>query len=467
MDLGKHWKTLVDCLQDGLLVVDPGGTIVAANRSAEIMTGYLSDELLGKSCRVLNCTGCRITGKGRGIHWCDLFVRGNVRGKRCMITNKQQRHVDIIKSASVLRDDNRTVIGAVETLTDISENIRCRNEISTLRKTFQLDSGYHGILGSTPVMQNLVELIENASQSDTPVMILGESGTGKELVARALHEAGPRRDGPFVKVNCAALNQNLLESELFGHIKGAYTGAERDRIGRFEAAHQGSIFLDEIGDLPMSTQVKLLRVLEEKRIEKVGDQRSISVDVRVITATNRDLEKMLVEGDFREDLYFRINVFPIQCPSLAERKEDVPQLIRNLITANNEKTGKNINGISQEAMEHLMAYPWPGNVRELRNVIEYAFVLAQGHTLELRDLPQKVHLSAAQPGDGIEALDSRTPSGQQDELDRLLEALHKSGGNKTRAAAMLGVSRVTVWKRMKRYGLAPETGKPSPSSATL
>ena len=467
MDLGKHWKTLVDCLQDGLLVVDPGGTIVAANRSAEIMTGYLSDELLGKSCRVLNCTGCRITGKGRGIHWCDLFVRGNVRGKRCMITNKQQRHVDIIKSASVLRDDNGTVIGAVETLTDISENIRCRNEISTLRKTFQLDSGYHGILGSTPVMQNLVELIENASQSDTPVMILGESGTGKELVARALHEAGPRRDGPFVKVNCAALNQNLLESELFGHIKGAYTGAERDRIGRFEAAHQGSIFLDEIGDLPMSTQVKLLRVLEEKRIEKVGDQRSISVDVRVITATNRDLEKMLLEGDFREDLYFRINVFPIQCPSLAERKEDVPQLIRNLITANNEKTGKNINGISQEAMEHLMAYPWPGNVRELRNVIEYAFVLAQGHTLELRDLPQKVHLSAAQPGDGIEALDSRTPSGQQDELDRLLEALHKSGGNKTRAAAMLGVSRVTVWKRMKRYGLAPETGKPSPSSATL
>lgn len=384
-----------------------------------------------------------------------------------MITNKQQRHVDIIKSASVLRDDNGKIIGAVETLTDISENIRCRNEISTLRKTFQLDSGYHGILGSSPVMQNLIELIENASQSDTPVMILGESGTGKELVARALHEAGPRRDGPFVKVNCAALNQNLLESELFGHIKGAYTGAERDRIGRFEAAHQGSIFLDEIGDLPMSTQVKLLRVLEEKRIEKVGDQRSISVDVRVITATNRDLEKMLGEGEFREDLYFRINVFPIHCPALAERKEDVPQLIRNLITSNNEKTGKNISGISQEAMEHLMAYPWPGNVRELRNVIEYAFVLAQGRTLELRDLPQKVLQNTARPGGGVRTDGNEAHSGQQEDRERLLGALHKAGGNKTRAAALLGVSRVTVWKRMKKYGLAAETGKPSPSSASL
>ncbi|MCF8038053.1 MAG: sigma 54-interacting transcriptional regulator [Desulfohalobiaceae bacterium] len=456
MDLGKHWKTLVDCLQDGLLVVDPGGTVVAANRSAEVMTGYTADELLGQSCRILNCTGCKIIGQGRGIDWCDLFVRGSVREKRCMITNKSQRQVDIIKSASVLRDDNGTMIGAVETLTDISESVRYKNELSTLRRTFQLDSGYHGILGTTPIIQNLIELIENASQSDTPVMILGESGTGKELVARALHEAGPRRDGPFIKVNCAALNQNILESELFGHIKGAYTGADRDRIGRFEAAHQGSIFLDEIGDLPMSTQVKLLRVLEEKRVEKVGDQKSIPVDVRVITATNKDLEKMLSQGEFREDLYFRINVFPIHCPSLADRSEDIPQLIRNLITINNKRTGKQIKGISQEAMERLISYPWPGNVRELRNVIEYAFVLAQGSTLGLHDLPQKI-FSGQNQGQATER-SGRTVNKSEIDAGRreLVQALQKAGGNKTRAASILGVSRVTVWKRMKKHGILDE-----------
>lgn len=447
---------MVDCLQDGLLVVDPGGVIVAANRSAEIMTGYTSDELIGKSCRILNCTGCKIIAKGRGINWCDLFVRGNVRGKRCMITNKQQRQVDVIKSASVLRDDNGAIIGAVETLTDISESVRYKHELSNLRRTFQLDTGYHGILGSTPVIQNLIELVENASQSDTPVMILGESGTGKELVARALHEAGPRREGPFIKINCAALNQNLLESELFGHIKGAYTGADRDRTGRFEAAHQGSIFLDEIGDLPLSTQVKLLRVLEERRIEKVGDQKSIPVDVRVITATNRDLEKMMAEGEFREDLFFRISVFPIHCPSLSERIEDIPQLIRNLIETNNKRTGKEIKGISQEAMQRLMAYSWPGNVRELRNVIEYAFVLAQGSSLELRDLPEKV-LSGRSTKNGIaRASASGSETGQAQERERLIQALHKAGFNRTRAAALLGISRVTLWKRMKHHAIDVE-----------
>ena len=456
MDLGKHWKTLVDCLQDGLLVVDPGGMIVAANRSAEIMTGYTSDELIGKSCRILNCTGCKITAKGRGINWCNLFVRGNVRGKRCMITNKHQRQVDVIKSASVIRDDNGAIIGAVETLTDISENIRYKNELSTLRRTFQLDTGYHGILGTTPVIQNLIELVENASQSDTPVMILGESGTGKELVARALHEAGPRRDEPFIKINCAALNQNLLESELFGHIKGAYTGADRDRIGRFEAANHGSIFLDEIGDLPLSTQVKLLRVLEEKRIEKVGDQKSIPVDVRVITATNRDLEKMMAEGEFREDLFFRISVFPIHCPSLYERIEDIPLLIRNLIEINNKRTGKQIKGISQEAMQRLMAYPWPGNVRELRNVIEYAFVLAQGDGLELHDFPEKVLVDKSRKNTTSRSPAPGSDTGQLRERERLIQALKQSGCNRTRAAGLLGISRVTLWKRMKQYGIDAE-----------
>ena len=209
-------------------------------------------------------------------------------------------------------------------------------------------------------------------------MIYGESGTGKELVARAIHEVSNRNPNPFIKVNCASLNENLLESEFFGHVKGAYTGADKGRIGRFEAAHGGTIFLDEIGDIPMSTQVKLLRVLEEKEIERVGDHKPIKVDVRIISATNRNLDKLLAEGYFREDLFFRINVFPLRIPSLKERREDIPTIVQNFIRQNNDRTDKKKLGMTPEAMDKLIEYAWPGNVRELRNAIEYAFVLCPG-----------------------------------------------------------------------------------------
>jgi two-component system response regulator HydG len=210
MDIAKYWKTIVDTLQDGLMVVDPKGNIIAANPAAERVTGYTADELIGKSCRILNCTGCQIIGKGAGKQWCGLFNRGAIREKKCLITNKDRHSVHIIKSASVLRNEKGEIIGAVETLTDITEKIRQQQEISNLRKTFYLDEGYHGILGKSPAMIDLFEMIENVAQSDTPVMIQGESGSGKELVARAIHRASGRSDKPYVKVNCAALNENLL-----------------------------------------------------------------------------------------------------------------------------------------------------------------------------------------------------------------------------------------------------------------
>ena len=260
----------------------------------------------------------------------------------------------------------------------------------SLRKTFHVDDGYQGILGQSPAMQRLFELIENVALSDAPVMIQGQSGTGKELVARAIHDVSLRRSKPFVKVNCAALNENLLESELFGHVKGAYTGADRSRAGRFETAHEGTIFLDEIGDIPLKTQVKLLRVLEEKEIERVGDHKSIPVDVRIISATNRDLDALIAQGVFREDLFFRINVFPLRCPALSERKEDIPMIVQNFIEQNMKKSGKKILGLTSEAMEKLMVYSWPGNVRELRNAIEYAFVLCSGGWIEAGHLPVKI-----------------------------------------------------------------------------
>jgi transcriptional regulator with PAS, ATPase and Fis domain len=284
-------------------------------------------------------------------------------------------------------------------------------------------------------------------------MIHGESGTGKELVARAIHEASPRRDHPFIKVNCAALNENLLESELFGHTRGAYTGADRNRIGRFEAAHGGSIFLDEIGDIPPATQVKLLRVLEEKEIERVGDHKPIKVDVRVISATNKNLDKLTQEGTFREDLYFRINVFPLNCPPLKERKEDIPMIVQNFIRGNCAKTGKKILGLTPEALEKLTVYPWPGNVRELRNTIEYAFVLCSSGGIGVPHLPPKI------AGVSSECPEPATFSlSVLHKKEELLEALRKSGGNQSEAARLLGVSRVTIWKRIKKYGINLSTG---------
>ena len=449
MDIGKHWKTIFDTLQDGLMIMDVDGNILAANPASERLTGYKADELIGSNCRILNCTGCILYGRGSGKDWCSLFEKGEVRAKKCLITKKNLKAAHVLKNASVLYDSDGKMLGSIETLTDISELIQQQQEIESLRKSCHLDNGFHGMLGESPAMQQMFELIENVSQTEAPVLIYGQSGTGKELVARAIHETSFRSNKPFIKVNCAALNENLLESELFGHEKGAYTGADRTRIGRFEAAHGGTIFLDEIGDIPPATQVKLLRVLEEKEIERVGDHRPITVDVRIITATNKDLDNLVAQDRFREDLLFRINVFPLNCPPLAKRSEDIPMIVQNFIDQNNGKGGKTISGLTPEAMESILAYDWPGNVRELRNAIEYASVLCPGGWIDREHLPPK-----------IEGFDQKAASGPQNgprswktERDDLIKVLRQFNGNQSEAARSLGVSRVTIWKRIKKYGI--------------
>ena len=448
MDIANCWKTIVDTLQDGLMVVDSGGNIVAVNPAAEKLTGYSAVELIGNNCRGLNCTGCDVFDQGVGEKWCKLFLKGETRAKKCVIARKDGRSVQIIKNASVLRDSDGCVIGAVETFKDMSEIVRQQQEILSLRKTFHVDDGYQGILGQSPIMQRLFELIESVAFSDAPVMIHGDSGTGKELVARAIHDVSLRRSKSFVKVNCAALNENLLESELFGHVKGAYTGADRSRAGRFEAAHEGTIFLDEIGDIPLKTQVKLLRVLEEKEIERVGDQKSIPVDVRIISATNRDLDELINRGIFREDLFFRINVFPLYCPTLCERKEDIPMIVQNFIEHNMKKSGKKILGLTSEAMEKLMAYSWHGNVRELRNTIEYAFVLCSSGWIEAGHLPVKI----AHPETRATKISTEHPENTR-KREQLIRILRQVSGNQSEAARILEVSRVTIWKRIRKYGI--------------
>ncbi len=451
MDISKYWKTIVDTLQDGVMVVDPGGKVLSVNPAAERLTGYKSEELIGKSCRVLDCTGCEIIGEGDAEKWCGLFVKGKVRAKKCLITNKDQRSVNVIKNATILYNEDKKIIGAIETLTDMSTLVTQQFEISQLRRSLHLDEGFHGLIGKSPVMQNLFELIENVALTEAPVIISGPSGTGKELVARAIHEASDRKEKPFVKVNCSALNENLLESELFGHVRGAYSGAEKTRIGRFEAAHGGTIFLDEIGDISPTIQVKLLRTLEEKEIERVGDNHSIKVDVRILSATNKDLEALVSQNRFRDDLYFRINVFPINCPPLKDHVTDIPILVQNFIRLNNQKSGKKILGMTPEAIEKITAYQWPGNVRELRNAIEYAFVLCSSGGIGVNHLPPKIagtSLECVESGIGTDPPEKKKASAKK---AALIEALRQTHGNRSETARLLGVSRVTVWKQIKRF----------------
>jgi PAS domain S-box-containing protein len=449
-NLNEYWKTVVDSIQDGVMIVDPDGTIVSVNRSFEEITGYSRKEILGKSCSTLNCSSCEIARAEQGCHWCAMFRKGNLSKQRCTLARKDGQTITILKNASVIRDGNGTVTGAVETMTDITDLVRKETQIETFRRELRAEDRFHGMIGASAAMRRVFDMIENAAQSDAPVIVYGESGTGKELVARAIHEAGTRRRKPYLKVNCAALSESLLESELFGHVKGAFTGAIREREGRFEAADGGDIFLDEIGDLPLSTQVKLLRVLEEKVVERVGDHRPISVDVRIISATNRDLQRLIERGAFREDFFYRINVIPIWIPPLRERLEDIPLLADSFFRRIQMKSGKPIQTLSKAALDVLMQYSWPGNVRELRSCFEYAVASCPGPQIEPEHLPAQLLVKAQ-----AAAVDAAAGPVSLDELkkQRLIQALREAGGNQSEAARRLGISRTSVWSQMKRFHL--------------
>ena len=309
-------------------------------------------------------------------------------------------------------------------------------------KNLLAEKGYHGLIGQTPVMQSFIELIEKVAVADAPIVITGQIGTGKALVARTIHDLSPRRSGPFIKVNCTAVNGKFLDSELFGYVKGTFANAGYSRIGRFEAAHGGTLFLDEIGDIPPEIQIKLLRTLEEKTIERVGESSPVEIDVRILSASNKNLDELIADGQFREDLYFRLNVIPITCPPLCDHAEDIPIIVEHLIKRNNFKTGKKIVGATPEAIEKMTAYGWPGNNKELQDAIDYAFGSCSGSIIDIKNLPAAI---------------SRA-SGFLDNADlvkraELVRALKHSGGNRSKAARILGVSRVTVWKQINKFGI--------------
>lgn len=448
-ELDGYWKTVVDTIRDGIMIVNTKGAIVSVNRAFEQITGYKRSEIIGESCKVLGCDECEQARNTSEDNWCSLFSDLAVEQFRCRIRKKDGTYFQAIKNGAILKDHEGNVIGAVGTIADISDIAEKDDQIEAYRQQLHAEDHFQGIVGVSPRMQQVYDMIKNAASSHAPVIIYGESGTGKELVSRAIHNLGLRQDKPFIKVNCAALTESLLESELFGHVRGAYTGAYKDRTGRFEKANEGDIFLDEIGDLPISTQTKLLRVLEEKVIERVGSSSPITTDVRIISATNQDLMKLVEKGAYRKDFYFRINVIPIFLPPLRQRVEDIPLLAETFLDKLILKNRKQIKGISKNTIEILMNHSWPGNVRELRGAFEYAMVTCHEEFIKPHHLPETIYKPRYPSTRGKR----ETFNMQEIEKRELIEALEKTQGNQSKAADILGVSRVTVWNRMKRHGI--------------
>ena len=336
---------------------------------------------------------------------------------------------------------------AYERLKSLYEELkRERKKTKTLKKALEERFGLENIVGKNHKMQAIYDLIEDISQSDSTVLIQGESGTGKELIARALHVLSPRKERPFVVANCSAYAQTLLESELFGHEKGAFTGAIRRKKGRFELADGGSIFLDEIGEIPPTTQLVLLRVLQEKKFERVGGEDTIKVDVRVIAATNRNLAQDMMSGRFREDLYYRLNVIPVMVPPLRERKDDIPLLVKHFLEVYSTASSKAIRGFSEEVMQIFLDYDWPGNVRELQNVVEHAVILAKGEMITQIDLPHSLKETFPRTYADISSL-------RDTEKNLILKVLKETDGNKYQAAKRLGITRSTLYGKLRKHAI--------------
>ena len=453
LEFSRYFKDIVDAVRDGIMIVDTDGRILMVNAAMVRMTGFPENEMIGSPCTILDCDACDQLRSATEEKWCRLFVRKRVSNKRCTMTKKGGAYLNAVKEAFVLKDERGKVIGALEIYTDTTELDAKDAKIRELLRLLNKDTGFQDMVGHNQSMQKIYQIIEKVARRDGTVLISGESGTGKELVADAIHELGKRSNGPFVKINCAALNELLIESELFGHRKGAFTGAYRHRKGLFETASGGDIFLDEIGDIPLTTQAKLLRVLETKQFVRIGGSRPINVDIRIITATNRNLAERVSEGLFREDLFYRINIFPVHLPPLRERKDDIALLVNAFIHELQSDTQKRITGVSPEVMDIFMRYHWPGNIRELKSALEYTFLVAESGLVEIQHLPSQLQsaLKTETAPQSVSA-DSSSAVGPEEKA-QLIEALRKADGNQSRAAGILGVHRMTVFNRMRKYGI--------------
>ena len=445
----RYFPLLLDVIDQTIFTINRQERISSFNHAAEKLTGYCAAEVIGRKCSDVFCTelckgACPLR---RTIQSGERLIDRRVR-----ITSKDGRSIPVAVTTAILATNEGELLGGVEVIKDLSSLLHLRR---------QLDGKYcfEDIISRNKEMQRIFQLLPMVAQSDSSVLVLGASGTGKELVAKAIHHQSPRRDRPFVAVNCAAMPETLMESELFGYVKGAFTDAKRNKPGRIAQADGGTLFLDEVGDLPLQVQVKLLRFLQERSYEPLGATFSTRADVRIITATHRDLVQMVEEAQFRQDLYFRLNVMQIDLPPLCERTEDIPLLVRHFISSYDRTTSKKIEAIDDEALGALMRYPFPGNIRELENIIERAFIVCQGVVIRAEHLPPTV--LEYQEGNGrlpqengfsmrhSQILDPLKLA----ERDALARALKRHQGNRTHTASELGIHRSTLIRKIKQYGL--------------
>jgi two-component system, NtrC family, response regulator HydG len=438
----NNYTMIVENMVDGLFVVNKDHFITFINKSAEDILGYKKDEIIGKRCDFLNSPTCMYVNSDLN-GGCPLFSKGNIIRKRCVVTAKDGSEKYLIKNARTLRDEKGDIIGGVENIVDITELVEKEREINLLRRELNERTSFKDITGSHYAMQNIYGVLDLAKDSNSPVLIHGESGTGKELAAKTIHYTSHRSSKPFVKVDCSSLSEALLDRDIFGHVKGAFPDEVCDRMGRFEEADGGTIFLDEIGNIPPAVQAGIISALHEKVVKRLGENSSRKVDVRIIASTNKDVQELVKDGQIREDFYYQINVIPVNIPPLRQRKTDIPLLVEHFIKKLSSKTGKHIFACDQPTIELLIKYNWPGNVRELENAIEYAFVTCRTDTIRSHNIPEhikKTHFWVT----------ARKKKKETEEVARIVNALKVSNGNRTRAAVLLGYSRVTLWKKMKK-----------------
>ncbi|MBN1476418.1 sigma 54-interacting transcriptional regulator [Candidatus Sumerlaeota bacterium] len=439
--LSEETSVILDSINDGVFTVNDAFAITSFNQAAEAITGVPRDEALGKPCcDVFHASICENACALR-----ETMRTGRpIQCRPIHIVRPDGRRVPLSISTALLRDAEGQIIGGVETFRDLSV-------VEDLRRELTRHHTFHDIISKSHRMQRLFDILPDVAASDSTVLIEGPSGSGKELVARAIHSLSPRASGPLVTVNCGALPDTLLESELFGHVRGAFTDAKMDRRGRFALAEGGTIFLDEIGDVSPAMQVRLLRVLQERTYEPVGSSQSQRADVRVIAATHRSLRDEVEAGRFREDLFYRINVVRLEIPPLSERREDIPLLVEHFLERFNRLQSKRITGLSDEALAALVRHRWPGNVRELENALEHAFILSRGPVIQPEHLPPEIVMATARPEEIAAAPMGRTL--EELEAQIILAALRRHGWHRLETARELGINKTTLWRKMKRLGI--------------
>ncbi len=439
----RSLKLILDNLDLGIFTVNRGGHITFFNKAAEVLTGYSRREVLGKASADL--FGQDSLNVPNLLHQAaaDEDLRRSIKS---LMTTRDGVKVPVRADYLPLRNESRQVVGGLATLHDLTL-VQQLNEVISERYSL------HNMIGREPAMQRVFELARMVSGSDATVIIEGPTGTGKDLLAKVIHSQSRRAERPFVKVNCAAVPENLLESEFFGYAKGAFTGAERNKPGRFQLADGGTIFLDEIGDLPLALQAKLLRVLEDREFYPLGSRQTVRVDVRIVSATNLDLERMVAQGRFREDLFYRLNVMRIELPPLCQRRADIPLLIRHILRRLSAARASRVSGISKAAFEVLLNYSYPGNVRELENILEHALIVCQGEEIRRQHLPDYVQTTDRRLASSRSVAPLSNAGSEDEDRLRIRDALQRSGGRRSQAARLLGIDRTTLWRRIRRLGL--------------